>query len=147
MNDDKAVYYVSRAFREAVEQRSDVSPLYGPTDRHGITEWAAELQRHHRWSTFVSLAVWEIEPFSMLGVQASVALVVGGAKAVTDFAADVSVGHGYDDLVATVDKLLSRALKVADAEPTAVEIASDDAVYAFAAKGQTGGLSAPGGAF
>jgi hypothetical protein len=146
MNDHKVVYYVSRAFRKAVEQRSDVSPLYEATDRHGITEWAAELQRHPRWSTFISLAVWEIEPFAMLGVQASVALVVGGAKAVTDFAADVSVSHGYDDLVATVYGLLSRALKVPDAEPTAVEIASDDAVYAFAAKGQTGGLSAPGGA-
>jgi integrase/recombinase XerD len=52
-----------------------------------------------------------------------------------------------DDLDPGRRMLRVRALKVADAEPTAVEIASDDAVYAFAAKGQTGGLSAPGGAF
>jgi uncharacterized protein len=140
-DDDKAVYSVSRAFTKTIEGHVEHARLlYGPTERHGVTEWAAQIgQGEHGAKRYVSMAIWEISPHSLLGMRSSVALTgPKGEKYVTDFAGQASIDHGYDELIRSAEHLLEQAISAAGSQDQlAVEArlraaTSERDVYAFA---------------
>jgi hypothetical protein len=66
--------------------------LYEATDRHGLLEWAAQVDLGVVSDTYVSLGIWELEPHTeRFGMQGSVAQIHNQGKWVRDFNQSVSI--------------------------------------------------------
>jgi hypothetical protein len=116
MKYDKAVSLVSRAFTEMVVGKQEGAVLlYGPTERHSVTEWAAKIGYDNGWARYVSIAIWEIASEPLIGVRTSAGLAdPKDEKLVADFSHQVPVGLDYDAFIEIVEDLLQQALMAAN---------------------------------
>ena len=112
--DDKPIYVASQQFSDVIS-RYDATPIYQGTNRHGLFDWAAKINLGDPWETYLSLAVWEIEPHKTLGLQTSIAQIHRvGNKYVRDFEVQISVEHeDYHLLEVGIQDLLASALSAA----------------------------------
>jgi hypothetical protein len=133
MTDDKAIYWVSRVFADLVRQAHS-HPLYEATERHGVTEWAAEVFRPKAdYRAFISLAMWDATEFTT-ALSSSAALVdESGTKVVRNFEGDeLPNDGGFEELASTAERLLQTAMAAALTGPTAFEGQGTVGLYAFA---------------
>lgn len=110
--DDKVILVASQQFSDALT-RLDARPLYQGTDRHGIFEWAAQVDLDNGSDTYLSLGIWEVEPHKLLGVRGSVAQITSPQeKYVRDFTEEVSIEHeDYSLFTAVVQEVLKQAVE------------------------------------
>lgn len=134
MTDDKAIYRVSRAFEDQLRQIHS-EPIYEATERHGITEWAAEIRLPptYKYRAYVSLAMWDATEFTTALSSAAALVDDSGAKVVRNFEGDELPNDGaYDELANAAAHLLHDAITAAVAGPNAFEGRSVAGLYEFA---------------
>ena len=94
---DAAIRVLTRLFRSFL---ADVNPtvLYEATDRHGLLEWAANIDLGVVWNTYVSLGMWVIKPDTeRFELQGSIAQIHNQDKWVRDFNQQVSIGEEHKE--------------------------------------------------
>jgi hypothetical protein len=113
MKEDEKVAYVASEQFNAIIERGNGVPIYQATERHGLLEWAAKLNRLDDWDTYLTLGVWDTAEPETIGIRASVAqLHENRGKFVRDFSELVAIHHDpYATLDRAVSQLLSRALE------------------------------------
>jgi hypothetical protein len=138
-DDDKAIYVASQQFSDALA-RLDAVLIYQATDRHGLFEWAAQVDLDSGWDTYLSLGIWEVEPHKILGVQGSTAQVRGRDKYVCDFSEQVSIEHeDYHLLEASIQNVLKQAVEAGRTDLSTNPDWKLPEPYAFAAPPRTMG--------
>lgn len=104
-----SVKVVSSLF-DAFAMEANAHILYEATDRHGVTEWAAQLKQDST-ETYVTLSMWDVKDH-VVGVQVSIGVASEGRKFVQDLPAQVSIKRDYDDLEQVVRDLLGSSRKI-----------------------------------
>jgi hypothetical protein len=134
MTDDKAIYWVSRAFNDALKE-VHCDPIYEATERHGVIEWAAEVRTAPKagYRAYISLAIWDATEFTTALSSAAALVADSGSKVVRNFESDeLPNDGGYEELERTAEHLLQSAIAAAVAGPSAFERQEPVGLYEFA---------------